>query len=314
MKKVYIITFLVTLLLLSIGQLNAQDEVRSVIQSYLNTHTEEFGVSENDVSSWDITDNIFSERNLIRHVHIVQTRNGLPVKNGVANVTLNDQNQVLNVGNRLIANLDALMPSSPSKINATTALNIATKHLGMSGSKGKEIPQAKENTVKFEKGTLSKEDIVITKAYWKSNEGVSLVWVVSLYQLDGAHWWQVFVDAGRKEVIEKLDWVVSCEFGHFHVKDKMKPAEDVPLVFPKPTFKTSGIGIGQYNVFALPVESPLHGSRSLVVSPADSLASPFGWHDTNGVDGPDYTITQGNNVFAYTDVTNNNTADYYPSG
>jgi uncharacterized repeat protein (TIGR01451 family) len=35
--------------------------------------------------------------------------------------------------------------------------------------------------------------------------------------------------------------------------------------------------------------------------PADPEASPFGWHDTDGVEGPEYTITRGNNVHAYLD-------------
>ena len=44
----------------------------------------------------------------------------------------------------------------------------------------------------------------------------------------------------------------------------------------------------------------------LVENPADTLASPFGWHDTNGEAGPEYTITRGNNVHAYLDLDNSN--------
>ncbi len=32
------------------------------------------------------------------------------------------------------------------------------------------------------------------------------------------------------------------------------------------------------------------------------VASPHGWHDTDGVNGAEYTITQGNNVHAYHDI------------
>lgn len=314
MKKVYLFTFLVSIVLGSAGKVNAQNEVRSAIQNYLQENAEALNVTSQDISSWEITDDIFSERNRIRHVHIVQTRNGIPIKNGVANVTLDDKNKVLHVGNRLVSNVDALIPSGAAKVNATSALNFAAKHVGMTGKKGPEIPQNKDNTFVFEKGTLSKEEISVSKAFWKTSEGISLVWVVSLYQIDGEHWWQVFVDANTKEVVDKLDWVVTCEIAHDHSKHSHTSVTDEMPVFPQPAFKTSGVGIGQYNVFALPAESPSHGTRSLVVSPADSLGSPFGWHDTNGVDGPDYTITQGNNVFAYTDVTNNNTADFYPNG
>ena len=56
-----------------------------------------------------------------------------------------------------------------------------------------------------------------------------------------------------------------------------------------------------YNVFALPLEAPSFGERSLVINPANSEASPFGWHDTNGISGAEFTITRGNNVWAQED-------------
>src|SRR5690606_35377248 len=61
--------------------------------------------------------------------------------------------------------------------------------------------------------------------------------------------------------------------------------------------------------YALPKESPNDGPRTLVVDPAHPVASPFGWHDTNGAAGPEFTITRGNNVHAYTDVDANNVPD-----
>jgi hypothetical protein len=57
------------------------------------------------------------------------------------------------------------------------------------------------------------------------------------------------------------------------------------------------------------MESPSDGGRSLVTDVADPSASPFGWHDTNGIAGAEHTRTQGNNVHAYADRDNNNIAD-----
>src|SRR5690625_5609333 len=48
-----------------------------------------------------------------------------------------------------------------------------------------------------------------------------------------------------------------------------------------------------YNVFQLPVEAPNFGGRTLINSSAHSIASPFGWHDTDGQSGPEYTDTRG---------------------
>ena len=71
-----------------------------------------------------------------------------------------------------------------------------------------------------------------------------------------------------------------------------------------------------YRVFAWPNESPNDAGRTLVANPADSVASPYGWHDIDDAAGADFTTTQGNNVHAYMDQDSNNAPDYRssPSG
>ncbi|MCL4119467.1 UNVERIFIED_CONTAM: hypothetical protein GTU68_067343 [Idotea baltica] len=64
----------------------------------------------------------------------------------------------------------------------------------------------------------------------------------------------------------------------------------------------------------MPVESPNHGGQSTVVNPADLTASPYGWHDTNGAAGAEYTITRGNNVHAQDDQNDNNGTGFSPDG
>ncbi len=71
-----------------------------------------------------------------------------------------------------------------------------------------------------------------------------------------------------------------------------------------------------YRVYPAPVESPIHAAppppadaRALLVDPSDATASPFGWHDVDGLPGADATTTQGNNVVAYFDRAADNTPD-----
>lgn len=58
-----------------------------------------------------------------------------------------------------------------------------------------------------------------------------------------------------------------------------------------------------------PVESPIHGNRTIVTNPADPQASPYGWLDTNGAPGEENTYTHGNNVWAFDDSASNDTPD-----
>jgi extracellular elastinolytic metalloproteinase len=109
-----------------------------------------------------------------------------------------------------------------------------------------------------------------------------LVWNFQIHTLDKQHMWDLTVDAETNQVWTRFDWVAG----------------------------------DQYRVYARPAESPNHvtplppaDGRTLVVNPANALASPFGWHDTNGAAGAESTLTTGNNVDAYTDIDANNTAD-----
>ncbi len=66
-----------------------------------------------------------------------------------------------------------------------------------------------------------------------------------------------------------------------------------------------------YKVFELPLPHPLNGDRTLVTNPALPTASPLGWHSTLPGLIPEYTITRGNNVYAF---KNENGNQYSPDG
>lgn len=68
--------------------------------------------------------------------------------------------------------------------------------------------------------------------------------------------------------------------------------------------KESNLSVDSYEVFAMPIESPYYGARTIEVLPAHPTASPFGWHDTDGSAGAEFTVTTGNNTDTYEDGDN----------
>jgi len=66
---------------------------------------------------------------------------------------------------------------------------------------------------------------------------------------------------------------------------------------------------GTYRVIPFEYESPNHSPFKLLTNVENLNASPFGWHDTDGVIGPEYSITRGNNVWAKEDFLGNNSAN-----
>jgi len=92
----------------------------------------------------------------------------------------------------------------------------------------------------------------------------------------------------------------------------MLPLAMLALALPsRASAASAALSESAYEVFARPKEHPDDGPRTVEVDPAlaGGAASPFGWHDTDGVAGADHTITRGNNVHAYTDADADNLPD-----
>lgn len=291
----------------------AQQATETIVKTYLTEESESLGLSSSDVQNYVITDETFSKRSGVKHVYLAQTINGTIVKNGVANLAINSENEVVHFGNRFVSDLqNKIKGAQVPAITADQAIAFAQTATGMEGLHGELLRVTENGRSVYDKGTLSKEEIVVYTAFWNVKDEVRLVWIVSLYQLDGHHWWQSFIDASTGEEIDRIDWVVSCQFpDHDH---SAACCDYTPLDHPSISTPPIPGGPASYNVFAWPVESPNHGLRTIEFDPADVLASPFGWHDNNGVFGEEFTITRGNNVYAYDDIADSNTPGSSPDG
>ena len=142
-----------------------------------------------------------------------------------------------------------------------------------------------------------------------------LVWSLVIRQINTPDWWDLFVDALTGEVLEKFNWTVNDrELASVARRERPAGRSGEAAVA---SFETGCAPGGCYQVYALPKESPLNGPRTIENNPADLVASPFHWHDTNGVPGAEFTDTRGNNVEAQTDLDANDVfsaGDVRPDG
>ncbi len=175
--------------------------------------------------------------------------------------------------------------------------------------------QLNEQHFIFQHDKLALEPITVKLVYeTMKDKSVRLAWMVQFYQLDAEHWWNARIDAQTGKMLSFHDQIIHCNFdapdgscsdaNHRHHSAKNKTTDLVPQIS---RFNQVAV-VNSYNVFPLPVQSPNHGDRELVSSPANAVASPFGWHDTDGTVGADFTITRGNNVHAYQDIFGQNTS------
>lgn len=302
-------------LLFSTSALVAQDN-RAIIQDYLNEHRHEMKMQSSDVSHWVISKEYYSQSTNVTHIYIKQTLNGLEIVNGGANFNLLE-GVVFSMGNRLVHDIAQKSNDISPSLSAEQAILAAAEQLNIAVLEPLSVITILSATESvFDKSGISLEDIPVKLVYqYTEKDEVRLAWDLNISTLDAQNWWSVRVDAHTGEVIGKNNWTSQCNIEHCVQANHISSTDcSSHNAVPKPEEMRLPPVVGNYNVFAIPVESPIHGPRTLVSDPNDPIASPFGWHDDNGILGNDYTITRGNNVHAYEDIQDNNTPGESPDG
>jgi uncharacterized repeat protein (TIGR01451 family) len=284
---------------------------------YVEKNHESWGLTDKDVADIAVNYQYTSKHNGVTHIYFWQRHNGVEVYNALMNFNILPNGQVLHAGKRFISGLAQKVNTTQPSLTPYDAVLKAAAQLGYSGYQDvRLLEKTGENAYRYAGGTLSRSDINVALRYQPVQNGqVRLAWDLAIESLRNSDYWSVRIDAITGEMIGKTNWTVYCQFEKdaYHNHDRacreeqaFKPVQEVLATQKTGFFNDNAV----YNVFALPLESPAHGNRSLVTNPADPTASPFGWHDVDGDLDPDFTFTRGNNVHAFKDGN----ADGSPDG
>jgi PKD repeat protein len=286
-------------------------QVPANVQSYLSNNFSKSGLIESDVKDVTISSQYTDRASERTYIYLQQAWKGIPVFNAIAPVVVSN-GKVYGSKIPFVNNLSSKINSVTPAITPQQAISAALTHLKMEASV--PVPVMKNGEArKFTADipSLLSSPVEVELMYVETKKGVKLVWNISLDLKDGSHYWNIRIDATTGEFLEKNDWVVSCNFNvpHDHSVHSASSYVMSPNPLPMP-----GSGTAKYNVFPLPIESPIHGTLQLLNDPSEPVASPYGWHDTNGALGTEYNITRGNNVYAYEDANSDNLPGYSPDG
>ncbi|HLO53691.1 MAG TPA: M36 family metallopeptidase, partial [Saprospiraceae bacterium] len=314
---------------------NAQIATKAEIaRALVKNVSAQIGVDTIDINNMTLSSESFSRKSGIHHIYFDQNIHQITVHGAILNAHVSGNDQLVHYGTRFVPNVGKSTKLVTPVITSEKAVEFAALHFGYDLGGGiivKEYKGGPSQEVIFEKSTLSLEDIPV-KLVWQplENGNIALAWSVSIYEVSAQNWWNVRVDALNGEILDQNNWVVSCDFGphesdcsdthndHSITNKRFRPKTGMSM-FEHIKLQASAMTTldgSSYRVYPQPVESPNHvapfppaDGRVLVNEPADPNASPFGWHDTNGAIGPEFTTTQGNNVHAYTDIDANNMPD-----
>jgi PKD repeat protein len=305
---------LILLLFLPSISLLAQSQ-NPLVDAYLRTYVDQSSLDLTDIDDYTISDQFQSQHNGLTHIHIRQRYQGIEVYNGTANFAIRN-GAVVYMANRLEAQLAQRAKDTEPSLSPEQAIAAAARDLLQAVPGDLQlIEKLGAREYLYTRGGISQVNIPVKLMYLPGPEGeLFLVWDLSLYTLDGKHWWSVRVDAQNGQLRDQTDWVVSCDWpDHDH---RNHDHDLLSEVFPSPlgALGTNSSTSPQYRVIPYYTESPNHGPDTLLVDPADSIASPYGWHDIDGQAGYEYTITRGNNVYASEDRNDDNVPGYSPDG
>jgi hypothetical protein len=278
--------------------------------SYVGANAAELGVTRADVADLVVTSSYKSSHSGVTHVNLNQRFRGLEVFGGHATVNVAADGEIVFAAGAFVPNLRAAS-SADADLAATDAVEAAAAGLDLDDPAGLRVLSrsggAAQKTVLSRAG-ISDEPIAAHLGWQPTKDGLRLAWQLVIDDSSAEHLWNAAVDAATGKLLDADDWT-----SHDPIEELAsrlaRPASAVAAasgpVSPNPVLDGSS-----YRVLQLPTESPNDDERQLVENPADGLASPFGWHDTDGVPGADFTITRGNNLHAYLDQDDDEQQDF----
>lgn len=291
--------------------LNAQSTrtPRQIAFDYLKTNANALNLNPEDVADVRISDEYQSAHNGLTHVWLQQQYRNIPVYNALFGLHVGAGDQVFHTGHRFIDNLAQRVNTHLPSLNAAKALEMAILHLGFqSADMPRLLQQTDPQVAIFEAGKVSKLPIGVSACFLSMPDGsLRLSWNTWIDMPNSADIWNIHVDAQTGLILNKTNQTVYCAAGHAHSYGA-DISNDCRSESPGTVNVPANLALASetYHVFPTPVESPAHGSRSIVTDPADPIASPYGWLDIDGMAGNDFTYTRGNNAWAYDDSESDN--------
>jgi extracellular elastinolytic metalloproteinase len=226
-----------------------------------------FGVSTADINLLKLKENVNWSVGGGAIIQVQQYINGIIVDNGSTGIGVRNDGSVVIVNNAMVPNAAASINTSTPAITGKDAIILAALDSGLTvrGGLTSTTPRGTELVPTYLNSSISIDPIPVTLKYLPIGPNqVRLVYNTRIFIPNSTFLFEYNVDAVTGQVWSRNNWIAG----------------------------------DSYRVFKPPIETPAEGGRTLVVNPADPIASRFGWHDTNGRAGAEYNYTRGNNVYA----------------
>ena len=286
----------------------------TVALGFMVDNAADYGLSADDVAELGVATSYQSTHSGVTHVNLAQRYQGLEIFGARATVNVLKDGRVLFVGNTMLGNVAASAAGTVAQ-EAADAVESAAEALELDEPENLRAVTRKagaERETVLTDGGISAAPIPAKLGWQRTESGqLRLAWQVVIDDAESPDVLNATVDAETGDLLDVDNWTIehnALELASSLARSSAQIEQAATSLGAHGPLDPVEDG-SSYRVYEIPKESPNDGPRTLVTNPAETTASPFGWHDTNGAPGPEFTTTRGNNVHAYLDQDANNVPD-----
>ena len=280
------------------------EEALARATAHVRANAPALGVTAADLTDLAVTSSYASDHNGVTHVNLNQRYQGLEVFGGHVSVAVKADGSILHAAGSLVPL--AAATSGPPVLEAVDAVEAAAASLGLAPPTDLRVLATEGGLARrttCSSAGVSRAPIPARLGWQPTADGLRRAWQLVIDDSSGPHMWNATVDAQTGGSSGPTTGRRTTRWTSSRPRSASTARRQRAHRAPEPVIDGSS-----YRVLALPTESPNDRERQLIDNPADGDASPFGWHDTDGAVGPEFTITRGNNAHAYLDQDANNRA------
>jgi len=278
---------------LAFSTLSAQN-YESTLRNHINSQSTSFRTIKSELRDFKVLNADPSSTLKGAVLNIQQQVNGIPVYGSHATALIKDD-QVSYMTDNFRKDYQGSLALKPSR----TVENIF-------GDVLRQMSFKQTERYSFNKINEDKDFVDSKLVYFPQGEHLVLAYEVNFEEEGSSNYWHIVADASNGKILMKENLLLSCSFEHDafgRPVDHEHIGKEIITKNTEAEMSAKAPDNAAYRVFALPIEAPNFGNRTLVTNPWDAQASPEGWHS----DGTNrWTITRGNNVHAYLDLNGSN--------
>ena len=284
----------------------------SFTQNYENVLNElgrKYQLSSEDLDNYVVSSSYFRPETNMHHVYLQQTVQNIPVFNAILQLHIFEGKDLKFHNSRFVPNAAERIEDLDSDWSVEQAFQLVLGEIGLSTDVCSEFRIIENHVYRLECPVFFAHQVRAKLVYYPSGEKLKLAYEFAL-EPRKADAWTYIISAVDGSILWKKNRTISCRFDHSNTGNSCSHNPETELI----NHQTKNIGEASYNAYPMFTESPIHGSRIILNNEEFALASPFGWHDTDGSPGAEHTITRGNNVYAHEDIANLDEPGYAPEG